>query len=290
MKIFDFYFKDKRINVEHPMEDSLLYKDNIFAVADGITRDPLNILDFENHSKEELLANYPQASPAKFAADKFTECFVDFLKDNSSTNNIKEAFINSNNQIKNLNEKNNPNPDYLINDYWACVASGGVIKDNIMHWGCIGDCGIIVYDNNLNKKFETPNSVLDFKEYFHVHNNKPKDYNWSKPESRVLVRKFFRNNPNKIVSGKRVSYGAVTGEKNAEFFMDFGEINLNPNDLILFYSDGFYPVIKEEGFLKVILEFLVNQDTKIIDEYLNYLISKNKEEFGTEKSLILVVI
>jgi len=43
----------------HPREDFFLSRRNIFAIADGITRDPLGFKDFSGHDWNEMSKSYP---------------------------------------------------------------------------------------------------------------------------------------------------------------------------------------------------------------------------------------
>src|SRR5687768_7610651 len=118
-----------------PGEDSFEIKDNIFVVADGITRDAIGYPDYSAQTPEILVKNYPNPSPAKKASELFCRSFVNKLsniKNEISEDLIRKAFIYGNRKIKELNKRSNPNPDYLEKDFWGCVACGGVIKDNVL--------------------------------------------------------------------------------------------------------------------------------------------------------------
>ena len=249
-------------------------------VADGVTRDPIKPSDFSNKSMEEIFKKYPRPSGAKLAAEVFCQTFVNSLKDwRLSLEAVKEAFQRGNEAVKNLNRKNPVKVDYLVNDYFGCVAAGGVIKDNKLFWGSITDCGIVVYSKEGRVKFQTPNGMKSFGEYV-----KKKKIDWKKPANRKLIRSEYRNKPNKMVGGKSISYGVLTGEQEAEFFMKFGKIELTKGDRVVFYTDGFEEIIKQSDFFSKIFigsEFLI---------FCNKLASINYDKFGKEKSLIAVSI
>jgi len=273
-----------------PPEDSFLVDGNIFCVADGITRDPISPKDFTNKKIEDILKRYPNPSGARLAADTFCGQFVRSLKNKKvNIKKIRRAFIQANNSIAELNKKNIKKVDYLVNDFLSCVASGGVIKGNKLYWGAICDCGIIIYSKNGKVKFRTPNWMKPFKEYENKYIRK-KNFDWVLSEYRKIIRSEYRNNTKKIVNNKCVSYGVLTGEKEAEYFMNFGEINLTKGDLVVFYSDGFEATVKHNKFFDVIYDFSKSiVDQRFLPFTLN-LALKDNEKFGKERTLIAVTL
>ena len=265
-----------------PPEDAFLMDKKIFCVADGITRDPIAPKDFRGESAEELLKNYPRPSGAKIAADLFCKEFVKTLKQG---NLVKQAFIAGNNAIAGLNKKNLKKVDYLVNDFWACVACGGVIKNNILCWGAITDCGVAVFDKKGKIRFQTPVYMTEFANYEKTYLRKP-DFNWALPEYRKMIRQEFRNRPDKIFKGKCVSYGALTGEKAAEKFMHFGEIKLERGDLVTFYSDGFYPMINHKDFFNKINHHANDVIDKNLIPFSQKLAKEDYKKYGKEKTLV----
>lgn len=277
MKITTFQFSDS-INSKKPQEDSFKHTDNLFVVADGITRDPINSKDFSTLTFETFFDNYPNPSPARTAADNFVDSVL-----SSFSGDLKEVYYLSNSSIKELNEARNPIPDFLENDYWACVAATAYINENKLYWSVIGDCRVKVFDKDNKVKFESPNSVEIFEKYFFSKDN-PRfaNFDWKKPEDRILIRKEFRNNPKQIVNNKCVSYGAITGERDALDFMHFGELELDSGDLVLVYSDGFE---------KIVNDFKLIDLTK--EELEKLFIEKGKEDYskyGHERTLIMINI
>ncbi len=272
-----------------PSEDSMLVEGKIFCVADGITRDPITPKDFTNLPFEKVLTKYPNPSGARFAADVFCESFVKSLnKKVPSLKTIRNAFIFGNKKIAELNKKNIKKIDYLVNDFFGCVASGGVIYKNKLFWSGICDCGIIIYDKNGKVKFQTPNWMEPFEEYEKKNLQKP-NFNFAQPKYRKIIRSEYRNNAKKIVNNKCVSYGALTGEKEANKFMNFGESRLNKGDLIVFYSDGFEYTVQHKKFFKTIYQ----KNESLVDQhYIPYSLSLAKQEyhkFGRERTLIAII-
>ncbi len=294
MKIFKIQLADNKLKGLHPQEDSAEYtnesENGIFAVADGITRDPIGIGDFTGRKLEEVLKGYPNPSPAKFAADTFTKSFIKYFESNTDRT-IRDAFIHCNQKIKELNDAQNPNHDYLENDFWACVACGGIIKNKILYWGNVDDCAIKVFNKDFNLTFASPNQHLIFEEYFHTNKNHPTDFDWNKPKSRMLVRKEYRNNPNqKDSNGNIVSYGALTGEKSTEDFINTGELKLENGDFVIFYSDGFEDLLQDLTLRNILYQVKEQNDVLALENHSNGLANKDHIKFGRERSMILVLV
>jgi serine/threonine protein phosphatase PrpC len=263
-----------------PQEDSYAMTDSVYCVAGGITRDPLSPLDFNDLPIEKLLEKYPNPSPAKMAADCFCKNFIQFLENKTATEDLmKKAFTFTNEKIKKLNQKLNPKPDYLINDFYACVVSGGIIHDNKLFWASIGDCWVMIVGKTGEIKFRSPNGLENFLNYIQDHQEK-----WSNPERRKEIRSQYRNNPNKIIDGKGVSYGALTGEGAAESFIKAGLQKLENGDLVVFYNDGFEKTLEAESFNNVLIS---NNKEKILK--LDRKMAKSDyEKYGKERTLITV--
>lgn len=258
----------KYTHFNHPEEDSfdyLIEKDKIIvAVADGITRDPIGIKDFpENPDKEtikKLMESYPKPSPAKKAADTFCKTF---LKSKNSEK-ILEIFKEGNNQIKKINQ--NLNVDYLENDFAACVASGGIIKNNKLYYGFITDCGVCVYNSKFELIFRTPDEGPS-KEIDKEAKRLGK--NWNQAEWRAKVRSYYRNNPS-----NPLCYGALTGESSALKFIKTGETNVEKGNIIIFYSDGMAPLLYSEEIHKI-------SNSKDFKKYLENNLEKMQGSEGT---------
>lgn len=276
-------------HLKPPPEDSILVDGEIFCVADGITRDPISPKDFTNLSYEEVLKKYPNPSGARFAADLFCESFVKSLKNKiPSIEKVRNAFISGNKEISKLNKKYIKKVDYLVNDFFGCVASGGMIYNNRLYWGGICDCGIIVYDKLGKSKFQTPNWMKPFEEYEQQNLQKP-DYNFAMPSYRKMIRSEYRNNAKKIVNNKCVSYGALTGEKEAEKFMNFGEIGLSKGDLVVLYTDGFKSTVQHKNFFTMIYQKTESMVEQSFIPYSLLLAKQDYHKFGRERTLIAII-
>lgn len=272
-----------------PKEDSFMYlgseNKTLVAVADGITRDPVGVKYLpspeDKEAIKEALKKYPRPSPAKIAADKFCEYSLASLQDQTNVNKmiLREAFEYANKGIQNLNKENVRQVDYLENDFWACVASAGVIENYTFFWGYICDCGICVFDKSGKLKFRTQNDFDEAGNYIDSHGN------WGDPEWRKEIRSKFRNNPKNIIDGRLISYGALTGEDTALEFLKTEKLELEKGDYIFFYSDGMEHIIYSEKFRKNLSE---NGLSKL--ENFCRIISYDDKKYGFEGTLVGVLV
>lgn len=70
---------------------------------------------------------------------------------------------------------------------------------------------------------------------------------------RQMVRKEYRNNPNKKYEGKDISYGALSGEENAEYYIDTYVVDLTNAKYVCAYSDGCEPFFENKEQIKKLL-------------------------------------
>jgi serine/threonine protein phosphatase PrpC len=265
---------DSRYGRLHPTEDSYLTAPNVFVVADGVTRDPLGLSDFTGCSQVEVLATYPKPSPALLAAETFCKVFVRRAV-NDEGENLKAAALEANFAIEYINRGRNV--DYLVNDFAACVATGGVVVDHVLKWVTCGDCQISVFSQSGKSIFTTPNGVGAWASHA-----KKVNFDWNTPEGRRLVRSQYRNRPDQIVDLKCVSYGAFTGEPSVEPFIDTGQLKLEKGDSIACYSDGFGPTVEHKDFLSMVKSSRVD-----FENWSNHLANQNYAKYGHERTLVI---
>lgn len=111
MKAISVSLPDNRYGNKKPDEDVFIIGKNFFAVADGITRDPISPIDFGELSTDELLTNYPDPSPAKIAAEIFCRSFNVFVRDNPRNQNVaRQAFLSANRQSAITEQKKKSQP------------------------------------------------------------------------------------------------------------------------------------------------------------------------------------
>lgn len=262
-----------------PPEDSFSYRGNVFAVADGITRDPRGAINWLGKDRSQLLKRYPNPSGARWAADLFCRTIV--RQQPQSLAALKQSFFKANQAVARLNRRHIKQVDYLINDFFACTAAAVIKRGHTLHWGVIGDCGVMVFDRQGKQKFITPNSVAVFHRF--ISRSPQGDNRWALPQRRVLIRREFRNNPAQIRGGRLVSYGALTGEKAAEQFMYFGSYHLAPGDLVVIYSDGFFDLLNLKTTPKILNS--LQGDNSFIDYDIKYA-KRNPDKYGHERTLI----
>lgn len=242
---FDFSIMREN-KLEHVLEDYFEISGNTFCVADGITRDlidgtplsyPKNLDDALN-----IIKKYPNPSGATAAAKICAKNFIKYVS-NENSNNLTENDIlqivkKINADIANLNSGRKI--DYLTNDYFCCVAVGGIIQENTLLCFGIGDCKIRVLDKNCNTIFDTSFETLSrlpaIKTPLLLRVFRGK-WNWANPSYRVYIRKRVRNN-SWLKFIKKHSFGALTGEHKAIPFVKTFRIPLDDAKYILAFSDG----------------------------------------------------
>ena len=270
MKTQVYTFNDNKYGSFHKREDAYEVHDKILCVADGITRDPLHISDFSGIAFEELLRDYPHPSPALKAAEV---CCDSFRRAVFNQSDPRTAIIKSNDAIAELNK--DLHVDYLVNDYAACVAAGAVIDGLKLQWASIGDCFVAIFDADGNLKFESPHGTEAWAEF---ESKNPGD--WTKPEYRRKVRSQFRNNPEQIIDGKLVAYGALTGEPAAEKFIKSGSEELTEGDMVLCFSDGFLHTMRHP-------EFYNKVTSRGFGDWQQSLAEKDYAKYGHERTLLI---
>lgn len=263
--------KTKGINF--PVEDQYYASDNEAIVADGITRDPIGISDFSKTTKREFLEKYPRPSGAELAAKEICRTFPE------TKGSLVDRLIETNKSVKRLNDKYLLECDYLENDYYGAVASCICIKDNILYYAYICDCGVIVYDKFGNTKFKTEDDKEIYSDPF-VNNI---GISWNLPEARKIVRSEYRNNINKVVDGNCISYGALTGEESAINFIRSGQLKIEEGDIIIVYSDGVTYYLNDKEFINHIINF--NKDT--FEKYIEEKSKEDYDKYGKEKTLVM---
>lgn len=239
-------------------EDYFRTYKNSFCIGDGVTRDYTNGNPAKYPKTEsdvrEWIENYPNPSGAYEAAKIVCEEFVDSIKqineDSINEQTIRELVYKANKKLKTIND--NRKIDYLKEDYYCCVAVGGLIVDNYLYCFSIGDCHIKLYDENYNLIFETINNHTQFEQMRDIMFGKK--YSWQEPEYRKMVRKEYRNNLNKKYDGQDVSFGVLSGEETAEHYIDTYKVNLDNVKYICAYSDGCEPNFKSKETVKQLLQ------------------------------------
>ena len=266
----------KTTNKNFPIEDQYYAKENEAIIADGITRDPIGISDFSKFTEKEFIDKYPRPSGGELAAKEICNTF------SKTKGSLIERLIKCNNQVKILNNKYIKECDYLENDYYGSVASCININNNLLNYAYICDCGIIIYDKEGNIKFKTEDDKALYSDPFINKLSLP----WALPETRKKIRKDYRNNPNNIIDGKCVSYGALTGEETAIYFIKSGQVNITKDDIVILYSDGFNNFLYD----KELINNIINFNKEELEKYISIKSKENYNKYGLEKTIIIYKI
>lgn len=265
----------KTLDCNFPIEDCYYADGNMAIVSDGITRDPIGIPNLSKASFSQMVEKYPRPSGGALAAKTITDTFCDKKEETS----LKKLLIQANKNVKKLNGKYIKECDYLENDYYGAVASCAKITGNKLEYAYICDCGVLVYDEYGNIKFQTEDDKALVDPYI---NNI--GIPWYLPDARKIVRKDYRNQPDKVENGRCVSYGALTGEEEAEIFIKEGSLKIKDTDLVVVYSDGFTEYFKRKDFYPMIKDW----EEKKFTSYVEKLSVEDCEKYGKEKTLVLM--
>lgn len=247
-----------KYNLKPVAEDYFVVKDNIFCVADGVTRDSVNgeVIPYPKN-KEEVeywVRVYPNPSGAYEAARICADSFVKYVsecKDEINENTIMEIAKKTNQDIWEINKDRQI--DYVKDDLFCCVAVGGKIVDNTLYCFSIGDCHITLLDEDFDTKFTTINNHKQFENYLDMY-CKENEFDWSNPKYRIMVRRDYRNKPEVKYNDKEVSFGVLSGEKEAEHYIDTYKVDLTDVKYICAYSDGCEPFFEDKEKLKEIIQ------------------------------------
>ena len=280
MKILSAIYGDfVRFDVK-PNEDAYLIskKFPIFAVADGVT---------QSHYPN---GRYALPYDAKEAAHIFCKATVEYLENNlaikdASDKKVREtiarAFDFTNQKIRNLNEQHGiqKRMDYKEHDWFDTVGVVVIMVKNTLYYGFVGDCGLVIFDKNNNKKFQTKDMVQPavnrFKKMY------PDSETWDLLQHQFVIRKDFRNNPD-----KKIGYGSFTGQLGVENYYAFGKKELHKGDMSVLYSDGFFELLKHPNFLKVLRKGQKN----MLDSFVMKKAKENHKKYGDDRTFISIVL
>ncbi len=278
MKCFSATYTDFIKFDRKPNEDFFLVSQDhkIFVIADGVT---------QSHFREgRYKGEYAFPAGAKSAAQIFCYTILELLekklnfKDKEFENLLEKAFDLANQKIRELNiaEGIDTRLNYLEYDWFDTVGVTGFVINDILYYGCVGDCGLAIFDKNNKLKFQTKDMVEPV-----VRRAKELYKNWDsfhKERQRLIMRRDFRNR----TDGK--GYGSFTGGKGVKKYYKIGHKNLEPKDLIVFYSDGFLNYFQFPEFI----EILRKQDKKSLDEFTFQKAKENSQKCGTDRTIIAI--
>lgn len=263
-----------------PNEDAVLVskKFPILAVADGVTQS-----HYEN-------GRYALPYGAKMSAQIFCKSSVKYLEKALAQKNlspiqikkiIKESFDSANDKIKALNENHKINEktmDYVQHDWFDTVGVVAVVASGVLSYGVVGDCGLVVFDKHNKKKFQTRDgvhpAVLQFEKKY------PDFASFSKDKRALLIHKELRNNPD----GQ--GYGSFTGEASVQTYYVLGSKKLTKGDMVVLYSDGLVPLLKNKETIQKIRQ----GDAKEFKKYAMGLAKENPGLYGNDRTLARIII
>lgn len=239
-----------KYNITFPEEDYSVVDGNIFCVADGVTRDLIGgeIVPYPKTKEDAIYIaeHYPNPSGAlassKIIANHFVK-YVNEMKKDINEENLKEAIKKANRDIWKINKDRKI--DYVGEDLYCSEAVGGIITEKYLYCFAIGDCYIKIFDEDKKEIFSTENDHLWMEEFEEEYLKKGK-YDWFDPRSRLLIRGALRNNYMVTYNGKKVGYGALTGEERAMDFVKIYKVPLENAKFICAFSDGCVPYFESE--------------------------------------------
>lgn len=238
-----------KYQLEFPEEDYFYIDNNIFCVADGVTRDLIGgeIKPYPQTKEEAtyIAKNYPNPSGAYKSSKIIADEFVKNIKNEKEINKevIYNAIKEANKQVWEINKDRDI--DYVGEDLYCSEAVGGIILNNYLYCFGIGDCYIKIYDKENNEIFTTENDHM-WMEKFEEEYLKSGEYQWIDPRYRILIRAALRNNYIITHNGKKVGYGALTGEDGAMDFVEISKVSLERAQYIVAYSDGCMPYFENK--------------------------------------------
>lgn len=274
-----------------PIEDaySISNDGRTIAVADKITRDPRRtpMLQFPKHKLDILgylgavrfFANYPESGNdvSGLACSLFT---TRHWKD-ASCEEVRDEVEQINSAIGRLNEYTKKvnhwgKFDYLEHDIPGCVAAGAVENDGKVIYFYIADCGIAVYDKFGNIKFRTKNEGPNSRGSIDYDVAKKFKTGFNFPKGRKIIRENYRNKPD-----NPLSYGALTGEKEAMSYVRTGETSVQEGEVLMGYSDGLEDMIENREFRKILFEGIGRKDFGVMKDRLRRFCRSKVRSEGT---------
>ena len=165
---------------------------------------------------------------------------------------------------------------------FAATGALAMIKNNMVYWATICDSSILRFDQNGHLVFRSPN------DWDNLRKNLPENWVSIPPADRKkIIRKKYRNGMDK--NDHPIGYGVITGEKNAEKYLNSGKFPAVSGDVIFIITDGFENHIGLENFVKLFLDWPKNLKSKFKKTTRDQAVA-NSDKFGHERTLIAVKI
>jgi serine/threonine protein phosphatase PrpC len=239
---------------DKPNEDYLIKdaENLIFIVADGVSRDPNNGV-------------YPNPSPSAEAAKAFSDFCYEYIlnqlrKENCSIDSIiRNAFEEGNKLLKVMNETYQG--DFLP----GTVAIIGVLRNGVLEYAFVGDCGLYLVRNNELRRLTFPQT--------HLISQHKSEF------SATFIRNEISNNIN-----HPYSYGVINGQNGVLDFVEKSNVDLFDDDLIIMASDGLEPIMENEQ-LEQLLKLSAEEIVNLVEKY-----ELERNIRSDDKSIILLKV
>ena len=117
-------------------------------------------------------------------------------------------------------------------------------------FGYICDCGLALFNKEgklKEKTIEYSPHIFDTERWKYI-KGKIGSAEWKEPESRVIIRKHFRNKK----SFRKYGFGVLTGETSALKHVKTGIWRIEKGDILIAYTDGLEPIISSKNFTKFV--------------------------------------
>lgn len=264
----------------HPQEDFLLQSNKypIFVVADGVTLIQC-IID---------KGAYPNPSPAGDVARIFCEALVKSAEERYelfTEADITEIFKAGNEAVRKYNQEHgrtSASTDFWSNDLYAATVSFVVVKNNIAYWGSICD-SYVAHVSNGELRFKSPDCNAK------TEVEAPKFTGDTSDQKAKAIHNWSVRRNGVGDDGKLTGYGVVTGEDNAERYLNVGRLEVMAGDTLAILTDGFEEYVALPEFISLLQESPDDLGGRL-REFTAEKAQENPDKFGHERSLIVVQV
>ncbi len=264
-----YYFTDKRNKQNKSDTDSYIAQDNIVIVIDEV-----NKFLPEDTKKTDINISGFSKLVCEYAFNYIKEQLT--IKDLNPMLILKNTAKELNSYIIKYNLEQNidiKTCDYIKKQPYALTFAFGLFVDDMLYFAQLNDCGVMVFDTMQNREIDFSANQTPFIEHLQT---KYEDGTFAQGsiEEHVYIRKHMVNN-------KNYNFGVLNGDNKALELVHYGATNLQTNQLVLFYSDGFIPFVYNNEFIAILF--------KEAKEYVDaYIIKKEQEadKYKKEKTLI----
>ncbi len=263
----------------HPAEDVAGHitdsAGGVFAVFDGVT-----LLHYDP---------YPDPSPAAIAARRAVEAVKNGYRHigdrKISERDMRELMVQANDAIQAYNNELGTTPntvDFLRRQYAAAVGAAVVISGHNLHAAQINDTELCILNQDGDRVYHLASDKTVFYQYLR-HLQETGALSKGTPEEHHYIRSKLVNHEDVTYEGRSARSGVFTGEQVANNFIMTGEFRLEPTMIVLVYSDGFLPLLKQPGFCHL----LASADSDEINRSIAQL-EKHGAKYRSEKTMIRI--